>query len=63
MSLMIVRVGLCGFTMSMKDYAQHFPVVEVQSTFYEPARDTAMPSMPCNGSRTWNLVLPSRAPD
>ena len=39
---MIVRVGLCGFTMSMKDYARHFPVVEVQSTFYEPPRDEVM---------------------
>ncbi len=28
--------------MSMKTYAQHFPVVEVQSTFYEPPRDAVM---------------------
>jgi uncharacterized protein YecE (DUF72 family) len=39
---MTVRVGLCGFTMSMKTYADHFPVVEVQNTFYEPPRDTVM---------------------
>ena len=26
----------------MKDYAVHFPVVEVQSTFYEPPRDSVM---------------------
>jgi uncharacterized protein YecE (DUF72 family) len=32
---MVVRVGLCGFTMAMEDYAMHFPVVEVQNTFYE----------------------------
>jgi uncharacterized protein YecE (DUF72 family) len=37
-----VRVGLCGFTMAMEDYALHFPVVEVQHTFYEPPRDEVM---------------------
>ena len=39
---MNVRVGLCGFTMSIKNYALHFPVVEVQSTFYEPPSDLVM---------------------
>jgi uncharacterized protein YecE (DUF72 family) len=39
---MEVRVGLCGFTTSMKTYAQHFPVVEVQSTFYEPPPDATL---------------------
>ena len=48
---MIVHVGLCGFTMSMKDYAHHFPVVEVQSTFYEPPRDEVM--------KKWRSVTPS----
>ena len=39
---MDVRVGLCGFTMAMEDYALHFPVVEVQHTFYEPPREEVM---------------------
>ena len=39
---MMVRTGLCGFTMSMQDYAHYFPVVEVQNTFYEPPRDALM---------------------
>lgn len=39
---MRVRIGLCGFTMAMEDYALHFPVVEVQHTFYEPPRDEVM---------------------
>ncbi len=39
---MLVRVGLCGFTMSMEDYGAHFPVVEVQNTFYEPPRNIVM---------------------
>jgi uncharacterized protein YecE (DUF72 family) len=37
-----VRVGLCGFSMAMRDYALHFPVVEIQHTFYEPPRDAVM---------------------
>jgi uncharacterized protein YecE (DUF72 family) len=39
---MNVRVGLCGFSMSMKTYALHFPVVEVQNTFYEPPPDATL---------------------
>lgn len=39
---MRVRIGLCGFTMAMEDYRLHFPVVEVQNTFYEPPRDFIM---------------------
>jgi uncharacterized protein YecE (DUF72 family) len=34
-----LRVGLCGFTIPIEDYASHFPVVEIQHTFYEPPRD------------------------
>ena len=34
-----IRIGLCGFTMSMEDYALYFPVIEIQNTFYEPPRD------------------------
>lgn len=39
---MDVRIGLCGFSMAMKAYPRHFPVVEVQSTFYDPPRDAVM---------------------
>jgi uncharacterized protein YecE (DUF72 family) len=39
---MRLRVGLCGFTMAMEDYALHFPVIEVQNTFYDPPRDEVM---------------------
>lgn len=60
---MIVRVGLCGFTMSMKDYARHFPVVEVQSTFYEPPRDEVIKKWPSGDDppleytmKVWQLV-------
>ena len=37
-----VRVGLCGFTQSMRSYAANFPVVEVQQTFYEPPNDATL---------------------
>ena len=33
-----LRIGCCGFAGSQKDYADHFSVVEVQQTFYEPPR-------------------------
>lgn len=48
---MDIRVGLCGFTMSMEDYPLHFPVVEIQNTFYEPPRDELM--------RRWLAATPA----
>jgi uncharacterized protein YecE (DUF72 family) len=48
---MNVRVGLCGFTMSMKTYGLHFPVVEVQNTFYDPPPDATL--------EKWRAVTPS----
>ncbi len=39
MASMGIRVGLCGFTMSMTAYSRYFPVVEVQNTFYDTPRD------------------------
>jgi uncharacterized protein YecE (DUF72 family) len=32
----MLKIGLCGFTMSAAEYFETFPVVEVQQTFYEP---------------------------
>ena len=32
----MLKIGLCGFTMSAAVYFETFPVVEVQQTFYEP---------------------------
>lgn len=34
-----IKVGLCGFTVAMASYPRHYPVVEVQHTFYEPPSD------------------------
>jgi uncharacterized protein YecE (DUF72 family) len=67
---MIVRVGLCGFSMSMHDYARYFPVVEVQNTFYEPPREALMkkwlaitpPSLEYT-MKVWQLVThPANSP-
>lgn len=46
-----IKVGLCGFTIALARYAQSFPVVEVQHTFYEPPADRVM--------RGWKQAMPS----
>lgn len=45
-----VRVGLCGWTMSMTRYVREFPLVEVQHTFYEPPADALL--------ATWRADVP-----
>jgi uncharacterized protein YecE (DUF72 family) len=37
-----VRVGLCGWTVRRDLYLRHFPVVEIQHTFYEPPSDALL---------------------
>ena len=65
---MSVRVGLCGFTMAMEDYALHFPVVEVQHTFYDPPGDDMLRRWLAHTPRSleftmkvWQLVTHSAA--
>lgn len=58
---MELRVGLCGFSMAMARYP--FPVVEVQSTFYEPPKDSVMEKWPRSVEYTmkvWQLVTHPR---
>ncbi len=38
----MIRVGLCGFTMSIPEYFETFRVLEVQQTFYEPPQHATM---------------------
>ena len=64
---MDVRVGLCGFTMAMEDYALHFPVVEIQNTFYEPPSNhvlqrwlTVTPPSLEYTMKVWQLVTHAR---
>lgn len=59
----MIKVGLCGFSMRMSEYPRHFPVVEVQQTFYEPPSDKLMQSwraqMPVGFEMTikaWQLI-------
>jgi uncharacterized protein YecE (DUF72 family) len=47
-----VRVGLCGWTISMSSYVRRFPLVEVQHTFYEPPSDALL--------EKWRLDAPGR---
>jgi uncharacterized protein YecE (DUF72 family) len=35
-SALVMKVGLCGWTIGMREYFERFPVVEVQQTFYHP---------------------------
>jgi uncharacterized protein YecE (DUF72 family) len=46
-----VKVGLCGFTVGADEYAHHFPVVEVQQTFYQPPALTTV--------RRWRERMPA----
>ncbi|MCU1602601.1 MAG: hypothetical protein JWO22_3310 [Frankiales bacterium] len=39
---MDVRVGLCGWTVSLRTYVERFPLLEVQNTFYEPPADALL---------------------
>ena len=45
-----VKIGLCGFTIAIADYARWFPVVEVQQTFYQPPAEGVM--------RRWRATTP-----
>jgi uncharacterized protein YecE (DUF72 family) len=38
----MIKVGLCGFSTSLRNYFDSFPVVEVQQTFYEPPAPRTM---------------------
>ena len=40
------KVGLCGFTMAAARYLRHFPVVEVQQTFYQPPQGAVIERWP-----------------
>jgi len=42
MAVRTVKIGLCGFTIAIAEYSRHFPVVEVQQTFYQPSSEQVM---------------------
>ncbi|HUS33448.1 MAG TPA: DUF72 domain-containing protein [Kofleriaceae bacterium] len=48
---MTIKVGLCGFTMGAARYPFHFPVVEVQQTFYQPPAASVI--------QRWRVQMPA----
>jgi uncharacterized protein YecE (DUF72 family) len=38
----VARIGLCGFTIGIREYLETFPVVEIQHTFYDPPPATTL---------------------
>jgi uncharacterized protein YecE (DUF72 family) len=38
MGTTLIKTGCCGFPLPRVKYAEHFPVAEVQQTFYQPPR-------------------------
>ena len=46
------RIGLCGWTINRAEYLRHFPVVEIQHTFYEPPTDALLAK--------WRADVPKR---
>jgi uncharacterized protein YecE (DUF72 family) len=38
----VIRIGLCGFTVSAREYFETWPVLEVQQTFYDPPDDRTL---------------------
>ena len=45
-----VKTGCCGFRMAQSEYVEHFPVVEVQQTFYQPPQTVTL--------RRWRAEAP-----
>ena len=49
--IVTTKVGLCGFTIGAARYPFHFPVVEVQQTFYQPPTAAVM--------QRWRVQMPA----
>jgi uncharacterized protein YecE (DUF72 family) len=50
-SLAFIKTGCCGFRTSQAEYTAHFPVVEVQQTFYQPPKTETL--------RRWRAEAPA----
>jgi uncharacterized protein YecE (DUF72 family) len=46
------KIGCCGFPLKKTDYAEQFPVVEVQQTFYQPPRISTL--------QHWRTLVPTQ---
>lgn len=52
-----VKVGCCGFRSAMIDYVRHFPVVEVQQTFYQPPQIPTLERWRAEAPRDFEFTL------
>ncbi len=52
-----IKVGLCGFTIGMAQYPRHFPVVEIQQTFYQPPEDETLRRWRANAPPDFEFTL------
>lgn len=52
-----IKVGLCGFTVGMAQYPRHFPVVEIQQTFYQPPEDDTLRRWRANAPADFEFTL------
>src|SRR4051812_45301214 len=65
-----LKIGLCGFTIAIGEYARWFPVVEVQQTFYQPPAEGVIRRWRANTPadmeftiKAWQLVThPAKSP-
>ena len=57
MQLRQIKVGLCGFTVGMAQYPRHFPVVEIQQTFYQPPEDDTLSRWRANAPPGFEFTL------
>ena len=47
----LIKTGCCGFPLPKVEYAERFPVAEVQQTFYEPPRISTL--------QRWRALVPA----
>jgi len=52
-----LKVGLCGFTMSISEYFETFRVLEVQQTFYEPPQDRTLAKWRAQAGPSFEFTL------
>lgn len=66
----MIKVGCCGFPTAKDEYYRHFPVAEVQQTFYQPPRLSTLEKWRAEAPsgfeftlKAWQLIThPARSP-
>jgi uncharacterized protein YecE (DUF72 family) len=52
-----LRIGCCGFPLSLTRYVETFPVVEVQQTFYQPPLPRTLEKWKCQAPAAFEFTL------